>query len=158
MGEIRLHFIPGGKSRLNSEGNKLRVMSSKIMLKCSNAVATERLRWGGQDWLMSPLLKGELTLRSSMTIECFYSLGNLESEGEGDNPIKTEYSTPFVLPLLCISIPPSTWEYLSSTWQCHLRWVQLLLPRREWRELCYGNHSESSPPVSQRKKKMFVKT
>lgn len=153
MGKICLHFTPRDKRRLNCEGNKLKVMSSKTMVKCSNAVATEKLRWGGHDWLMSVLLKGKLALPNSMTIECFCSHGKLEWDGEGENLKKNEYSIPFVLPPPCIFIPLSTWEYLTYAWRCQLWWVRLLLPRREWREVCHGNHSELGPPVSLWKKK-----
>lgn len=123
------------------------------MVKCPDAIATEKLRWGDQDWLMFP--EGGLTLPNSLTIECFCSHGKLESDGEKEkkkrNQIKTEYSISFILPPLCIFILLSTGNYLTCTWWCLLQWVQLLLPRREWREVCCGNHSESSPPLKERK-------
>lgn len=70
----------------------------------------------------------------------------------GREPEKEWIQHPFVLPPPCIFIPLSTWEYLTYAWRCQLWWVRLLLPRREWRELCHGNHFELGPPVSLWKK------
>lgn len=36
--------------------------------------------------------------------------------------------------------------------------MRLPFPGRVWREVCYGNHSKQSPPVSLWNKRMFVKT
>lgn len=101
-GEVGLHYILGSKLWLDRDTNKLRVMSNKTMMKCSGAVETERLMWGGQDLLMFPLLKGELILPNTMTFQCFCSYGKLNSDGDGENWIKNEYIIAFVLPLLCI--------------------------------------------------------
>lgn len=90
------------------------------MVKCSGTVETERLRWGGQDWLVFPLLKGELTLANTTTIQCSCSYGELDSDGDGENLMKNEYSITFVLPLFCVFIPLCTWEYLTCAWRCQL--------------------------------------